>query len=136
MALYTLNKRLGSLKPNPPPDCEEFIDSVEQTFKTLLDLTLSLPVHNFWENKAMRQFVKAQKNAFRIVDKYVKERADEIGPLDNKMLAGSEEAPPKVDYLTYLMHEGTLNMDDVTTSVLDIFSGGAENVKRIYYIRN
>ena len=129
IALYTLSKRMGSLTLNPPPDCEEFIHWVDQTFKALLDLTLSLPVHNMWENKAMRRFVETQTNLFRIAHKYVKERAEEIDLLDGKILAGSEEAPTKVDFLTHLMHEGTQNMEDVTTSVIDMLAPGVETVK-------
>ena len=76
----------------------------------------------------MRQFVEAQNNVFRIVDKHVKQRVEEIGLLNEKILAGSEKAPPKVDLLTHLIHEGTQNMEDVTMSVLDILTGGGETV--------
>ena len=126
--MYMLGKRMGSLKLNPPPDCVEFILSVHQLFKTLLDLAISLPVHNLWENKAMRQAIKAQENVFRIAHKYVKERVEEIDLLDEKILAGSEEAPPKVDFLTYLMHSGTQNMEDVTANVIDMLMAGVDTV--------
>ena len=132
IALYMLGKRMGSLKLDPPPDCVEFINWVDQLFKANLILSLSLPVHNMWENKAMRKFVEAQSNVFRIAHKYVKERVEEIDQLDEKILAGSEEAPPKVDFLTYLMHSGTLNMEAMTATVIDMLFAGVDTVRHYY----
>ena len=77
----------------------------------------------------MRQVVKAQGTSFRIAHKYVMKRVEEIDLLDEKILAGSEEAPPKVDFLTYQMHLGTRNMEDMTTGVIDMLAAGVDTVK-------
>lgn len=121
---------MGSLEiGNIPPDCADFIHWVNRIFTTVLDLNKSLPVHKFWETKAMRLTVEAHVNVSRIAQKYVKQRVQEIDDHSKQLVEGSEEAPPKVDFLTYLMHSGALTLEEVIANIIDQMIAGVETVR-------
>ena len=68
-------------------------------------------------------------NITRIAGKYVKQRVQEIDDHSKPIVEDSEEAPPKVDFLTYLMHSEALTMEEVIANIIDQIAGGVETVR-------
>ena len=116
---------MGCLDEHPPPDIAEFRYSVNRLTQALVDLNFSLPVHKFWENKAMKVTIEGQKKIHQFVMKYIKARRSQIDAQDE---LSSEEAQDKTDFLSSLTHSGKLNLDQKTGIICDMFMAGVDTV--------
>ena len=63
--------------------------------------------------------------------RYINEKLAEIEEADRKALeaaSGEEEAPEKVDFVTYLVHSGKMSIEELSVNVVDLLSAGVETV--------
>ena len=128
-----MGKRLGSLNSSGEvsPECQEFITVVEKLFSSLTDLLFALPLYQLYRTKLWKSIVSTNIQVHKLARNFINEKLTEIEEEARKTLeaAGSEEeAPDKVDFLTYLVHSGKMSIEQVTVNVVDLLSAGVETV--------
>ena len=128
-----MGKRLGSLSSSGDvsPDSQEFITTVGKFFSDITDLIFSLPLYRIYPTKIWKSVVSTNIKMYKLATKFINEKLAEIEEEDRKALeaAGSEEeAPDKVDFLTYLVHSGKMSIDEVSANIVDLLSAGVETV--------
>ena len=133
VSFFTLGQRLGALdlEGNAPPECLEFIDKVGDFFELTSKLFLSLPIYRIYRNKLWRNAVKSQRDVKDLAMRFITKRLDEIEEEDKKLLEQHHEdddPPLKVDFLTYLVHSGKMNLNAITANVIDLMTAGVDTV--------
>ena len=131
-------KRLGALDTdNPSQESLMFMDNMNVTFKLLSRLqTTKLPLHKLWPTKDVRALEQAAITTYDFAKKYV-EKVLEIKEEDKRALerrAEEEEAPDKVDLLTYLLHSRGMSVEEATTNAMDLMAAGVETVSSTHLI--
>ena len=134
-----LGKRLGILDTdNPSQESQMFMDAVSDIFTLLSRLqTTKLPLYKLWPTKDVRALKQAMKTQYELAKKYVEKKVVEIKEEDKRALerrAEEEEAPDKVDFLTYLLHSQRMSVDEATTYTMDLVGGGVETVSLTHLI--
>ena len=133
VSYFILGKRLGSLSSSGDvsPDSQEFITTVGKLFSSLTDLLFALPLYQLYRTKLWKSIASTNVQVHKLARKFINEKLAEIEQEDRKALeeAGSEEeAPDKVDFLTYVVHSGKMSIEQVTVNVVDLLSAGVETV--------
>ena len=100
-------------------------------FEAIERLFFAVPLYCIWPTKDF----KAVRGGFQwIFELALKQVEEDINEEDKKALEAGEgdEAPAKVDFLTYVVHSGKLSMKDAAVNAIDLMSGGVEIVKFIF----
>ena len=133
VSFFALGQRLGALdlEGNTPPECQEFIDQVGIFFESFMKFFVTVPTYLIYRNKLWRSTVNAQRAVKDLAMKFISARLDEIKEEDKQLLqqATDDEAPVKVDFLTYLVHSGKMSLDAVTANVIDLMTAGVDTVQ-------
>lgn len=118
------------MEGNTPPECQEFIDEVGNFFELFAKFFLSVPTYLIYRNKLWRSSVNSQRAVKDLAMKFISKRLDEIKEEDKQLLqqATEDEAPVKVDFLTYLVHSGKMSLDAITANVIDLMTAGVDTV--------
>lgn len=118
------------MEGNTPPECQEFINEVNNFFDSTLKLFLSVPTYMIYRNKQWKYAVNSQRAVKNLAMKFISKRLDEIKEEDKQLLqqATDDEAPVKVDFLTYLVHSGKMSLDAITANVIDLMTAGVDTV--------
>ena len=136
VSFFTLGQRLGALdlEGNTPPECQEFINEVNNFFDSTTKLLLSVPTYMIYRNKQWKYSVNSQRAVKDLAMKFISKRLDEIKEEDKQLLqqAADDEAPVKVDFLTYLVHSGKMSLDAITANVIDLMTAGVDTVCYLY----
>ena len=74
--------------------------------------------------------MNSQRAVKDLAMKFISERLDEIEEEDKQLLqqAAEDEAPVKVDFLTYLVHSEKMGLDAITANVIDLMTAGVDTV--------
>ena len=134
VAYFMFGKRLGTLNVTEdiPPDCKEFIEETRALFQGFMDLVFSVPLYKIYRTKIWKDVVKHQMAVKELAMKFIEERLSEIEK-DQKALLEKEkdedEAPDKVDFLTFLFYSGKMGLKEVTSNIIDLLSAGVETVR-------
>ena len=128
-----MGKRLGALSEGgeTSPESREFIIAVGRMFDDLMDLIFSLIISKFYRTKKWRDFIEVTRTVNTLAKQFVDEKLAEIEGEDRKALeaaSGEEEAPEKVDFVTYMVHSGKMSVEEVTVNVVDLLTAGVETV--------
>ncbi len=71
------------------------------------------------------------RTVHKLAHQFINEKLAEIAEEDKKALEAAtseEEAPDKVDFITYLVHSGKMSVEEISVNVVDILSAGVETV--------
>ncbi len=112
-------------------ESKEYISTVSQFFLSFSDLIFSLPLYKIFPTKSFKSVVNCQRSLLLQTNKFIDKKLAEIAEEDRRALeaaSGEEEAPDKVDFITYLVHSGKLNVNEVSANIMDILSAGVETV--------
>ena len=129
--MFLLGKRLGCLDgAATPPECLEFMLSVEDFFKRSIDVAFSLPLHSFWETKQFKGLKEIQVKVHNLAMRFVNDKMAEVDENIKEILQGSEKVPEKVDFLTYMLYSkpGQASGVDPTVNVVDLLTAGVDTV--------
>ena len=132
MAVFVLGKRLGCLNDPVPPDCQEWIDVIQDAMASTQKLMMGPPIYKYIPTKAYRKMKESIRRLYQLAIKRVKQKMDEITEEDRRLAEAGEgeegEAPAQVDFLTYLMHSGKMTTGEVATNCIDMMTGGVDTV--------
>ena len=133
MAVFVLGKRLGCLDDPVPPDCQEWIDVIQDAMASTQKVMITeLSIYKYIPTKAYRKMKESIRRLYQLAIKQVKQRMDEITEEDRRLAEAGEgeegEAPAQVDFLTYLMHSGKMTTGEVATNCIDMITGGVDTV--------
>ena len=62
---------------------------------------------------------------------FITKRLEQIKEEDKQLLLhhdAADEAPVKVDFLTYLVHSGKMSLEAITANVIDLMMAGVDTV--------
>ena len=132
VAFFVFGKRFGALSENgATPECQEFIAAVERIFVDVIELFFALPLYKIYPTKVWKNIVNDEITMHRLAMNMINEKLAAIEEEDRKALeaaSGEEEAPEKVDFITYLVHSGKMSIEEVSVNIIDILSAGVETV--------
>ena len=132
MAVFVLGKRLGCLDDPVPPDCQEWIDLIQDAMASTQKLMMGPPIYKYIPTKTYRKMKESIRRLYQLAIKRVKQKMDEITEEDRRLAEAGEgeegEAPAQVDFLTYLMHSGKMTTGEVATNCIDMITGGVDTV--------
>ena len=132
VAVFVLGKRLGCLDDPVPPDCQEWIDVIQELMASTQKVIMELSLYKYIPTKAYRTMKESIRRVYQLAIERVKQRMDEITEEDRRLAEAregeEEEAPAQVDFLTYLMHSGKLSVEEVATNCIDMITGGVDTV--------
>ena len=133
VSFFTLGQRLGALDTdgNTPPECQQFIDEIAGFFENVINLFFSVPNYRIYRNKIWRTTVNSQRAVKDLAMMFITKRLDQIKEEDKQLLLhhdASDEAPVKVDFLTYLVHSGKMSLEAITANVIDLMMAGVKTV--------
>ena len=139
VAYFILGKRLGALSATGgvTPESEVFIKAVGALFSELIELLFSFPLYRLYRTKKWRHVVEVNRTVYTLARQFIDKKIAEIEEEDRKSLeaaSGEEEAPEKVDFITYLVHSGKMSPEEVSVSVVDLLSAGVETVNTSTYL--
>ena len=113
-----------------PPDCQEWVSAINGLFSPSPKLMMG-PSHETAKTKAYKEMKESWRRIYELAMKRVRERMEEITEEDRRAAAeasGEEEAPARVDFLTYLMHSGKMTVGEVATNSIDMLTAGVDTV--------
>ena len=117
VAFFIFGKRLGALNlDDTNSDSQEFITTVERFLGDMIDLMSALPLYKIYPTKLWKTLVNDQITIHKLSMKMINEKLAEIEEEDRKALeaaSGEEEAPEKVDFITYMVHSGKMSVEEV-----------------------
>lgn len=132
VAFFMFGKRLGALEEtgNIPPDCKEFIEQSGKLFTLSTDLIFSFPLYKIYRTKKWKDVVNCQIAVKKLAMKFIEEKLDKTEEEHKQILKDeSEEAPAKVDFLTYLLYSGKMDLRGITTNIIDLLTAGVDTVR-------
>ena len=138
VCVFVFGKRLGALDTdNPSQESLMFMDNMNDILKLSARILMTkLPLYKLWPTKDVRAMKQAVKTTYDFSKKYV-EKVLEIKEEDKRALerrAEEEEAPDKVDLLTYLLHSRGMSVEEATTNAMDLMAGGFDTVSSTHLI--
>jgi len=132
VAVFVLGKRLGCLDDPVPPDCQEWIDVIQDLMASTQKVMMGPPIYKYIPTKAYRKMKESITRLYQLAIKRVKQKMDEITEEDRRLAEAGEgeegEAPAQVDFLTYLMHSGKMTTGEVAINCIDMMTGGVDTV--------
>lgn len=133
VAFFVLGKRLGALDiDNMPPDCQEFISVIQEFFTASQELLFSLPLYKLYPTKTWRKLKEMQIKGYQIGLKFINDRIREV---KEKEEGGREETNETLDFLTYMIENSGLTLDEISINALDLLGAGVDTVSidTLYY---
>ena len=125
---FVLGKRLGCLEEQMPPDCKVLIDSLQEMLVATQDLLFNLPLHKIWSTKNWKKLVENTDRVCKVPMAHIKEKLAEIKKDDAELIAKGEEVPMGVDFITYMVHQGKMDLKKITSNAVDLIGGGVDSV--------
>ena len=112
-----------------PPECKEFVESakinLEATNKLLFG---TLPLHRFWRTKTWRKMVNAQGTILSYASMLVEEKMKEIEEGIVGEEAGDVHEELGDDFLTYMVHSGKMDLEEIAANAVDLLAAGVDTV--------
>ena len=97
----------------------------------VVDLLFSLPFYKIYRTRLWKSVVNEQVTLRKLTTKMINERLAEIEEADRQALeaaSGEEEAPERVDFITYMVHSGKMSVEELSAIIIDLLSAGVETV--------
>ncbi len=138
VTFFAFGKRFDTLNlSGAPPESQEYITTVGRFFVSLTELLFSLPLYKIFPTRKWRNVVRDQTSLRDQSAKFIDEKLAEIAEDDRRALeavSGEEEAPEKVDFITYMIHSGKMSVEEVSANIMDVLSAGVETVSHNYLL--
>ncbi len=133
VALFSLGKRIGALTATgeTSPESQEFIEHVEKLFNDMVDVLFALPIYMIYPTKKWKDLLELNRTVHKLAHRFIDNKLAEIAEEDRRVLEAAsdeEEAPEKVDFITYLVHSGKMSVEEISVNVVDVLSAGIETV--------
>ena len=115
-----------------PPDCQEFISVIQEFFTASQELLFSLPLYKLYPTKTWRKLKEMQIKGYQIGLKFINDRIREV---KEKEEGGREETNETLDFLTYMIENSGLTLDEISINALDLLGAGVDTVSidTLYY---
>ena len=103
-----------------------------------MKLFLSVPTYLIYRNKLWRSSVDSQRAVKELAMKFISKRLEKIEEEDKQLIqqASGDEAPVKVDFLTYLVHSGKMSLNAITANVIDLMTAGVDTVSLLTSLKH
>ncbi|XP_011405733.1 PREDICTED: cytochrome P450 27C1-like [Amphimedon queenslandica] len=122
----TLGKKLGSLNiDNVPKKCQDMIDNTQLLFQKTLEAMFTPPLYKIYPTKLWKDLLRSQKQVYDISMSFVEERVKEIES-QSQQVNESDEAPEKMDFLTYMLLSNKLTKEEITSNAVDLMFAGID----------
>lgn len=117
---------MGCLEDEMPPECKKFVDNLHSFLVTTNKMFFGLPLHKLWKTKNWKELVRSQKDMFDYTSSLVNQKIKEI----EKDAGSSEEVQAELgtDFLTYMVHSGSLSVEEIAINSIDLLSAGVDTV--------
>lgn len=116
-------ERIGCLDPKPPKLALDFIANLVGYFKLMQPLMYNAPIYKVFPTKQWNQFVNYADNVINIGRSFVERK---MNKLQEEMENGNTNTEEACKFLTYLLNQKSLSLDEATSSAVDLLSGAVE----------
>ena len=108
-----------------PPECKKFVADLHSFLDTTNKLFYELPLHKLWKTRNWKELLRSQKDMFSYTSKLVNEKIREI-EAENSMEVQLAELG--TDFLTYMVHSGSLSVGEIAINAIDLLGAGVDTV--------
>lgn len=117
-------ERLGCLESQPTALSQDFINNLLGFFKLMQPLMYNAPTYKIYPTKLWRKFESYANNVISIGRMFIERKME---TLQRQMDEGVKEGHAETSkFLTYLLTQKSLSLDEVTSSAVDLLSGAVE----------
>ena len=125
VSLFIYGKRLGCLGDEMPPECKHFVDSIHTFFEATSKVLFGFPLHKLWRTKNWKTLVSSFDDVFTYASGQINEKIKEIEEAGKSEKADAELG---MDFLTYMIHSGTMSVEEIAVNAIDLLSAGVDTV--------
>lgn len=120
---FVVGKKLGCLNDPVPPECNQFMEDMNAFLESTQKLMYGLPLHKLWRTKTWDAMVNSEGSKIAFTAKMVKEKISQIN-------AAAEMTSTELgnDFLTYMIHSGRMDAEEIAVNAIDLISGGIDTV--------
>ena len=122
VSLFTLGKRLGCLDVGgAPKECQEFINHFLIATQQILT---SIPLYKIYPTRSCKLLMESLRGMHEISMLHIEEKLGNIKEHDS----GDTEPSDGEDFISYMLHKGQMNLEEVTANATDLLSAGIDTV--------
>lgn len=124
IGIVIFEERLGCLKSQPNALSQEFIKNLLGFFKLMQPLMYNAPTYKIYPTKLWRKYEQYANNVISIGRTFIERK---LKTLQKQMEEGMEEGEGETSkFLTYLLTQKSLTLDEATSSATDLLTGAVE----------
>ena len=112
-----------------PPECKQFVDNIHSFMETTSKLFFSLPFHKIWRTKNWKALVNSFDDLYTYASGQVNEKIREIEEADKSGESETVDAELGMDFLTYMIHSGTMSVEELAVNAIDLLTAGVDTVR-------
>ncbi|CAH1231801.1 CYP27A1 [Branchiostoma lanceolatum] len=122
LSLVVLGKRLGCLTLDQlaeDSDAQRMISAVPEFFLYFAKLEMSPPLYKYISTPTWKKFVRAMDTMNGVAEKMIREKLAE--------LRKTEEPPEETDFLSSLLSQKDMTLDEVVMMAIELLSGAVDS---------
>ena len=108
-----------------PPECKKYVDSIHIFLETTAQLMFSLPFHKIWPTKNWKALINSFDYLYTYASGHVNEKIAELEKVKESEKADAELG---MDFLTYMIHSGTMSVEELAVNAVDLIGAGVDTV--------
>ena len=129
VSFFVLGRRLGCLEDQMPLECKLFVDGIQNFMETTINLLFTLPIHKIWPTKKWKALVNIMDNLYTYASGHVNEKIAELGKKEKLNELEKADAELGMDFLTYMIHSGTMSIEELAANAIDLLIAGVDTVR-------
>ena len=131
VSLFVLGKRMGCFGEEIPPECRIIIDNVHIFLESTSKILFGLPLHKFWRTKNWKALVGSVDNMLRIGCDQVNEKVNQLSAQQENCKGEGEDVYAELgtDFLTYMVHSGSMDIQKIAANAIDLILAGVDTVR-------
>ena len=116
-----------------PTDCKAFVDDIHALLHTTDKLLFGLPFHKLWRTKNWKELLRAQDGVMKFTGGLVQGKMEEVMREEREKAEEEEDLQAELgmDFLTYMLHSGTMSAEEVAVNAMDMLAAGVDTVSTL-----
>ena len=122
---------MGCFGEEMPPDCRKIVDGIHTLLESTSNILFGLP---FGRAKNWKALVGSLDVMLRIGFDQVNEKVNQLSAMNCKGEGEDVYAELGTDFLTYMVHSGSMGIQEIAVDAIDLILAGVDTVWHNYII--
>ncbi|CAH1797213.1 unnamed protein product [Owenia fusiformis] len=119
-------ERIGCLNDPPPQLAKDFISNLMGFFKYLQPLMYNVPIYKIYPVDKWKKYTAHADNVMAIGQQFVDKKAESLMRREKDGTVARYERDGSVPFLTYMLSQTSLTLEEANSNVIDLMSGAVE----------